>query len=88
MVEVGNMKAMTAGYIWVLVGMFFFAVLFMALNEVYTTTYSYANTEITTASSREILGITDIIWTYFPFVILIGGYLMYLISKSQKEYQR
>lgn len=75
---------MISFYIWVLFGLFIFAIAYMSLNEAYVVINDYASTEITTSTSLEILNITEVIWVYWPLVILVGGYLMYVLTRSQK----
>ncbi len=79
------MKGMAALFIWVLLGLFFFAVTYMVLNEVYVIVNDWATTNITDPDSVQSMDLIDIIWTYWPLVILVGGYLMYMYSRSQKE---
>ena len=79
------MKGMTANLIWVMIGLFFFAILWMMLNEVYTQTHSYATGAITETGSVTTLAYMDMVWNYWPLVMLVGGYLMYMFSRSQKK---
>lgn len=79
------MKGMAALLIWILVGMFFFALLYMVSNEVYTVTYSHAQGAITNTDSLTSLSYLNVIWTYWPLVILIGGYLIFMYSRSQRR---
>lgn len=75
---------MLGKFILMLIMLGLFSIFYISLNEVYTPTYTWAQSEITDSDSVNTMSLMNVIWIWWPIAVLFS-YIIYSINKARQE---